>query len=168
MPLSAPLSRVWSGVCERLEREGPMFHRIVEFAPMLSAGGQWYRPRVYGDRDASGTWDAWVVFFPIASGRVISTTRETTQTSYGALQRWALTLDQVYLEGALDRAVNTNTGVAMPSLGDLAQEEVTAAADVIALHRPADRAAAKAASEIAVAEMHERAAATARANAAEF
>jgi hypothetical protein len=144
-----------------------MFQRIAEFEPMPSNTGELYAPRVYGDQTVDGVWEGSVIFFPVLGGSVISTPRETTQTSYEALQHWALTLDRVYLKGALERALNTNTSVPISSV-DLAQAETDVAAEVLALHRAADRAAVKAASETVVADMHERAAATARANAAEF
>jgi hypothetical protein len=145
-----------------------MFQKIAEFEPMASSDVQLYVPRVYGDRAVDGVWEAWVVFFPVLGGSVISTPRETTQTSYEALQHWAQTLDRVYLEGALERALDTNTSVPISSADDVSQAEANAAAAVVALHRAADRAGIKAASETVKAETHERAAAVARTNSAEF
>jgi hypothetical protein len=141
--------------------------RIAEFEPIASATGALYRPRVYGDgRDAS--WDGYIVFFPLGSGPVISTPVETTQSTIESLQEWSVSLDSVYLEGALARALAATSGVAMPATiaeFELAAAETLAAGDAIALHRAADRAAAEAASELAAADMHEHAAAAARENA---
>jgi hypothetical protein len=146
-----------------------MFERMAEFETMLSADGRWYRPKVFGNQTADGTWDGFIVFFPLGVGNVISTPRETTQSSGAAIREWALTLDQVYLEGALARALNASAGVpVVGSLSDLAVAESTAAADAAALHHAADRVAAEVSSAAAVAEMHDRAAAVARENAAEL
>jgi hypothetical protein len=146
---------------------GSMFQRIAEFEVIVGANGQWYRPRVYGDVSPDGLWGGFVVFFPLAGGNIVSTPRETTQSSYAALKHWALALDSVYLEGALARALNASAGVPLPTvLVDLATAEASAAADAIALHRAAERAGIEADSETRAAEMHEEAAAVARENAA--
>src|SRR4029450_1783410 len=114
--------------------------RIAEFDPVASTEGVLYRPRVYGDPSDAG-WDAYVVCLPIGPGPVISTPRETTQSTYESLRHWALALDAVYLEGALTRALAASSGVPMPATVtelDLAATELTAAGDAIALHRAAD------------------------------
>ena len=148
-------------------REGPPMIRIAEFEPLASASGAVYRPRAYGGaRD--GLWDGYIVFFPVGPGTVISTPRETTQSNFKELQRWSLSLDRVYLEGALARALAATPGVAMPATVkelDLVTAETRAAGDAIALHRLAERAAAEATAELVAAEMHEQAAAAAHENA---
>jgi hypothetical protein len=141
--------------------------RIAEFDPVASTDGVLYRPRVYGDPSDAG-WEAYLVFFPIGAGTVISTPRETTQSTFESLRDWALALDGVYLQGALRRALAAGSGVLMPATVtelDLAAAELTAASDAIALHQTADRAGLEAVSELASAEMHEKAAAAARENA---
>lgn len=143
-----------------------MFHRILEFPPVVSPTGVLYRPRVYGELRSDATWNGWIVFFPIGTGTAISTPQETTQTSYQALSRWALALDDVYLEGALSRALRASPGVAVPPIpADLWE---TTAADAVALHRAAERAGVNAAVATARAEMHDRSATAARAQAARF
>lgn len=139
--------------------------RIAVFDPVASASGALYRPRAFADQNA-GRWDGYIVFFPMGSGTVVSTPRETTQVDFRSLQAWALALDAVYLEGALIRALDASGGVEFPATAtDLAAAEINAAADAITLHRAADRAAAEASAELAAAEMHEDAAAVARENA---
>ena len=84
-----------------------MFHRIRQYE-LIEMGGQWFRPRAYGEPQLDGTWDGWVVFFPIGGGQAIAPpSRETTQTTLQALTTWADGLRPVYLEGALTRAVET-------------------------------------------------------------
>jgi hypothetical protein len=141
--------------------------RIAEFEPLASASGALYRPRVYGDA-GDGLWYGYIVFFPLGSGTVLSTPRETTQPNFKELQRWSLSLDRVYLEGALARALAATPGVAMPATVqelDLVTAETRAAGDAIALHRVAERAAAEATAELVAADMHEQAAAAAHENA---
>ena len=82
-----------------------MFQRIRTYQ-LIDMDGQSYRPRAYGDPKLDGTWDGWLVFFPIAGGPAIASDRETTQSSSEALTRWAAGLTPVYLEGALARALD--------------------------------------------------------------
>jgi hypothetical protein len=81
-----------------------MFQRIQEYQP-IAMGPQWYRPRAYGDEQPDGTWDGWLVFFPIGGGLPIAPDRETTQSRFELLAAWASRLTPVYLEGALARAM---------------------------------------------------------------
>ena len=81
-----------------------MFQRIQEYELMVG-GGAWYRPRAYGEPQADGMWEGWLVFFPLGGGTAIATDRETTQTTHAALADWAAGLTPVYLEGALSRAL---------------------------------------------------------------
>lgn len=51
-------------------------------------------------------WDGWLVFFPADGGSPIAPPApETTQSNMAALTDWAEVLSEVYLEGALDRAI---------------------------------------------------------------
>jgi hypothetical protein len=82
----------------------------------VTSGGVTYRARVYGAREADGQIGGWIVFFPLGGGRVVSTARETTQADLADLGYWAADLadlgywasglTHVYLEGALDRALD--------------------------------------------------------------
>jgi hypothetical protein len=139
--------------------------RIAVFDPISSANGALYRPRAFADQNG-GRWDGYIVFFPIGSGTVVSTPRETTQVDFSSLQAWALALDDIYLDGALVRALEASGGVEFPATApDVAAAEINAATDAITLHRAAERAAAEASAELAAAEMHDDAATVARANA---
>jgi hypothetical protein len=60
-------------------------------------------------------WDGYVVFFPLGVGAVISTPRETTQSTFESLRHWAHALDAVYLEGALSRPLAGSRGVPLPA-----------------------------------------------------
>ena len=77
--------------------------------------GHVYRARAFGTRREDGTWIGWIEFSPHGGGLVRRTLRETTQPSRAALRYWALGLDEVYLEGALERAVRTSALPAAPS-----------------------------------------------------
>lgn len=98
-------SRIAESALHPLIAEGPMFHRIQQY-PLIDANGRWYRPRAYGDPQPDGTWEGWLVFFPIAGGTAIAPPApETTQRTSEALAVWAAGLRPVYLEGALGRAI---------------------------------------------------------------
>jgi hypothetical protein len=81
-----------------------MFERIQQYK-LIEAGGSYYRPRAYGDPQPDGTWDGWLVFFPLRGGTAVAPPDpETTQSTLAALGVWAAGLTPVYLEGALARA----------------------------------------------------------------
>jgi len=107
--------------------------RIAQLETVTSPSGIVYRPRVYGDANAA-VWDGYIVFFPLTVATVISTPRETTKRTLEDLEQWALTLDRVYLEGALVRALETASGVPVPgsSIAEGEAAELSAAADAIA------------------------------------
>jgi len=81
-----------------------MFQRIRQYG-LIDVSGQWYRPRAYGDPRPAGTWDGWLVFFPIGGGAAIASDRETTQATAQELTIWAAGLTPVYIQGALVRAL---------------------------------------------------------------
>ena len=123
---------------------------------LIDASGRFYRPRAYGDPRADGTWDGWLVFFPVGGGPAIATDRETTQATLGALTVWAAGLTPVYLEGALARAISL---AYRPSVIDQLEE-----AEYEALE-DAERLETAAEIERATATVDELAAADARADA---
>ena len=63
-----------------------------------------HRVRVYADVMANGRWSG-VIEFLATDGTAVRTPRETTQSSAGDVARWALGLEPIYFEGALDRAL---------------------------------------------------------------
>ena len=131
-----------------------MFHRIRQYE-LNETGGRWYRPRAYGEAQLDGTWDGWLVFFPVDGGAAIAPpSRETTQSSLQALTTWADGLRPVYLEGALARAA----GLAQDIIGRLADSEYAALED-------AERLETAAEVERTAADLDEAAASAARAEA---
>ena len=64
-----------------------------------------YRAQVCGRRRPDQLWEGWVEFSPLPDGVPLRSTRETTQPDLDALRYWASGLSAVYLEGALQRAL---------------------------------------------------------------
>jgi hypothetical protein len=135
--------------------EAVMFQRIEQY-PLMEMDGRWYRPRAYGNPQPDGMWGGWLLFFPLPGGGAISSGRETTQSTFEALIVWASGLTDVYLEGALTRALRI--AEQPPLLARLADAEYEALED-------AERLEAAASIEQAAALVDEAAAATARAEA---
>jgi hypothetical protein len=133
-----------------------MFHRIQQYE-LIYTGGEWYRPRAYGDRQPDGTWDGWLIFFPISGCSAIAPPGpETTQTTLAVLGVWAADLTLAYLEGALARALRLGQ---QPLLIDqLADAEYQALQDAKRLERSAEV-------ERTAADLDEAAASAARADA---
>ena len=132
-----------------------MFHRIQQY-PLVHYGGRTYRPRVYGESQADGSWGGWIVFFPLDGSPAVATDRETTQSTLESLGRWAAGLSSVYLEGALVRALQLAAEPLV--LANLTEAEYAALEDAERLQTAADI-------ERATANIDEAAAATARADA---
>jgi len=90
---------------------------IHEFAQTVAdENGTLYRVSVWGRREPSGQWIGWIEFHALGlASPVISTDRETTQSTRAALEYWATGLGRVYLEGALGRALSPSPA-AMPHI----------------------------------------------------
>jgi hypothetical protein len=87
---------------------------LVEFVePVVSKDGHAYIARACGGPAASnhGTWQGWLEFVPAAGGPAVRSGRETTQPNREDTVYWATGLTPVYLEGALERALNPLTKV---------------------------------------------------------
>lgn len=68
------------------------------------ADGHLYRARAMG-RTRDRVWIGWIEFAPLGADDLVRRTpRETTQPTREALRYWALGLDEVYLDGALERS----------------------------------------------------------------
>lgn len=132
-----------------------MFRRIRHY-DLIDVSDRWYRPRAYGDPQVDGTWDGWLVFFPVGGGTAIASDRETTQTSLEALTIWAAGLTPVYLEGALARALRLAQQPRVIARLDAAEYEALEDAERLETAAEIERAAA---------DVDERAAAQARADA---
>jgi hypothetical protein len=85
---------------------------FVEFAePVVSKDGATYIARACGGETDNGMWQGWLEFVPIDSGEPLRSGRETTQPNRQDTEYWATGLTPIYLEGALDRALNPLTKV---------------------------------------------------------
>jgi len=112
-----------------------MFQRIRQYE-LIQRGHQTYRPRSYSNQQPDGTWEGWLVFFPLSGHPAIATNRETTQASYDDLVDWADGLGRVYLNGALDRALTLEAQP--PALAELAAAEYEALDEAALLDAEAD------------------------------
>lgn len=73
---------------------------------ITGVGGRTYRAHVMGTERENGSWEARIVFDPVAgTGPELSTDRETTQPNRTDLEYWASGLEPAYIEGALARAL---------------------------------------------------------------
>ena len=71
---------------------------------VVSRDGTTFTARIMGEQHVDGTWHGWIEFHPIGGGTALSTGRETSQVSRGALEYWATGLEPVYFDGAFSRA----------------------------------------------------------------
>lgn len=86
---------------------------LVRFTtPVKSEAGDLYEAEACGGISEDGLWEGWIEFTSETSGRCYRSARETTQPNRNDLLYWAKGLTEVYLEGALKRAL----GPAVPVL----------------------------------------------------
>jgi hypothetical protein len=86
---------------------------VLDLEPAVTAeNGRLYRASVVGTSAADGHWNAWLEFVEAESQEVLRTGIETHQASETDLHHWARTLSDVYLSGALDRAVPSRSETA--------------------------------------------------------
>ena len=78
-----------------------MIHTFLE--SYRAADGLLYVVSVAGRERLDGTWIAWLQFTD-ATGRALTTDRETTQSSAEQVKYWAEGLELTYFDGAFDRA----------------------------------------------------------------
>jgi len=80
---------------------------FVRFAtPIVAKDGKVYRAQACGAQNADGMWEGWIEFLPVGDGPAVRSSRETTQPNRKDTAYWATGLTPVYLEGALERALN--------------------------------------------------------------
>ena len=72
---------------------------------IVASDGTAFEARACGSAMAGGGWQGWLEFVPSAGGDPIRSGRETTQPNRTDTEYWATGLTQVYLEGALRRAL---------------------------------------------------------------
>lgn len=80
-----------------------LIHRHSAY--VRTADGGLYEALIYGASRADGSWIGWLEFLPLTGGPILRTGRETTQADRDALEYWAGGLEPLYLEGALERAL---------------------------------------------------------------
>ena len=73
---------------------------------LLDNNGVRYRAQACGAPMEDGKWQGWIEFSPLEGGAPIRSGRETTQPNRIDTVYWASGLTPVYLEGALERALN--------------------------------------------------------------
>jgi hypothetical protein len=81
---------------------------LVEFSDVvLDPDGRAYSASACGSEMPGGMWQGWIEFSALEpGGKVIRSGRETTQPNRQDAVYWATGLTAVYLEGALERALN--------------------------------------------------------------
>jgi len=81
---------------------------LVDFDAMIvGPDGTRWTPRACGGIADDGLWEGWIEFASTDGTRHVRTTRETEQPNRDDLAYWATGLTQVYLEGALGRALES-------------------------------------------------------------
>jgi hypothetical protein len=80
---------------------------LAQFPELLTmSDGSKYVARACGAPNANGLWEGWIEFVSTDGGRPLRSSRETTQPNRRDAQYWASGLTAIYLEGALERALN--------------------------------------------------------------
>lgn len=92
---------------------------FVEFnEPVSAKNGAKYIARACGGESDRGQWQGWLEFVPVAGGEgeIVRSGRETTQPNRTDTEYWATGLTPVFLEGALERALNPVARVERPAV----------------------------------------------------
>lgn len=80
---------------------------LVEFSePVTGTDGITYTARACGSEMDNNLWQGWIEFVPLNEGEILRSGRETTQPNRTDTLYWATGLTYVYLQGALERALN--------------------------------------------------------------
>lgn len=88
---------------------------LLEFPrPIAAPDGTLYEARACGSAMAANMWQGWIEFVPLDGGAPIRSPRETTQPNRRDTEYWATGLTDVYLEGALRRALEPLVSVPTP------------------------------------------------------
>lgn len=85
--------------------------------PIEAPDGTRYEARACGTPMSGGTWQGWIEFVPLDGGAPVRTPRETTQPNRTDTAYWATGLSDVYLEGALRRALEPHAPPPVPPPG---------------------------------------------------
>jgi hypothetical protein len=88
---------------------------LVQFTtPVRDDSGQTYIARACGAEMPDGMWHGWIEFLPERGGTPLRSGRETTQPNRADTEYWATGLSEIYLEGALGRAMNPHRPAPSP------------------------------------------------------
>lgn len=88
---------------------------LVQFTtPVMSETGELYEAEACGGVSEDGLWEGWIEFTSETTDRVYRSARETTQPNRNDVLYWAKGLTEVYLEGALKRALGPPPRVPAP------------------------------------------------------
>ena len=105
-----------------------MAQTIAHFeSPVVDKTGGSYVAKACGREREDGTWEGWIEFEHEETGDILRSSRETTQPNATDLAYWASGLSEVYLEGALARALTSSErpdGVVDPPVFDAPAERV--------------------------------------------
>jgi len=85
---------------------------LAEFADSVAYDGVAFHAQACGAQ-MGHLWEGWVEFIPLDGGPPVRSSRETTQPNLTDAEYWATGLTHVYLEGALNRAMNRTVRVPM-------------------------------------------------------
>jgi hypothetical protein len=81
---------------------------LIDFdASFVAPDGTRWTPRACGGIADDGLWEGWIEFASTDGTAQVRTARETEQPNRKDLAYWATGLTQVYLEGALRRAIES-------------------------------------------------------------
>jgi hypothetical protein len=91
------------------EGESCMPEVLLDFStPVAGPDGRTYAARAIGEERPDGLWLGWIEFSAVDANVVVATDRETTQPNRTDAIYWATGLTQIYLEGALTRALDVS------------------------------------------------------------
>ena len=80
---------------------------FVEYSePVVTKGGRRFIARACGAEMDTSRWQGWIEFVPVDGGTALRSQRETTQPNRTDTAYWATGLTRIYLQGALERALN--------------------------------------------------------------
>jgi hypothetical protein len=67
--------------------------------------GPWFAARAYASQSPLGRWEAWLAFFPIAGGPIVTSGPATFADTLEAVDRWTMQLSLPDLHRLLEAAL---------------------------------------------------------------
>ena len=83
-----------------------MAEMLIRFSHTIRGSATAFRAEACGARMSDGRWTAWIEFIPFDGGEPLRSPLETIQPNRTDVEYWATGLTPVYLEGALQRALD--------------------------------------------------------------